>query len=623
MSNHNHNARPGRQLSLKLLGYILLVSSGITLLLTGWQLWADYDRDLHGIDERFRIIETTTLDPLTNSVWALNEEQIRLLLTGMLNLEAVSAVSLETDQGRTYTYGTLPPGGEALVKQYTLTWSNPGQPAEHWTLGTLTVHASLEGVHARLLDRAATILLGQALKTFVVSVFILAIVQQLLTRHLGTIADYARQLSVSTLDRPLRLQRERQVDAAPDELDQVENAINYMRTTLLEDIGRRQAAELQLQQSEARYRQLFDTSTDGLAIFDLEGRLVTANQAYLAMIGHGLDDARRLTRQQVTPGQWLAQEAAIIRDQVLARALSPVYEQELIHRDGHVFPVEVRTWSVRDARQQPQYLMSIVRDIGAEKKLAADRARLEEHMRETQRLETVGTLAGGIAHDFNNLLTPIRGYAEMIMNDASADAALKTRAQAIFHAAERGRKLVESILLFSRRGTTHRVDTDVAQVVRETLALSNPARPAGVHVSIDVQAHDTSLRGDPTQLHQLLMNLVINAYHAMESGGELGITVADRDRQDTEGKPVAGLELQVRDTGCGIAPENLPKIFEPFFTTRGMGRGGNGLGLSVVHGIIKAHEGDIAVQSSSAGTTFTVWLPRHAAGEDGGAAGTG
>lgn len=619
MTHHIDSARPGRQLSLKMLGYILLVSSGITLLLTGWQLWADYDRDLHGIDERFRIIETTTLDPLTNSVWALNEEQIRLLLTGMLNLEAVAAVSLQTDQGRTYTYGTLPPAGEALVKQYALTWSNPGQSGERWALGTLTVHASLEGVYARLLDRAATILLGQALKTFVVSVFILAIVQQLLTRHLGTIADYARQLSLSTLDRPLALQRPRRADAAPDELDQVENAINYMRTTLLEDIGRRQAAELELQQSEARYRQLFETSTDGLAIFDLEGRLVAANQAYLAMIGHSLEEARRFTRQQSTPEHWQAREAEIIRDQVIAQSLSPLYEKELIHRDGHAFPVEVRTWSVRDARQQPQYLMSIVRDIGAEKQLAADRARLEEHMRETQRLETVGTLAGGIAHDFNNLLTPIRGYAEMIMRDAATDTTLKTRAEAIFHAAERGRKLVESILLFSRRGATHRVDTDVAQVVRETLALANPARPAGVQVNIAVQTRDASLRGDPTQLHQLLMNLVINAFHAMENGGELVVSIAERERPDALGRPVPGLELQVRDTGCGIAPENLPKIFEPFFTTRGLGRGGNGLGLSVVHGIVKAHAGDIAVQSSSAGTTFTVWLPRRADDEDGAA----
>ncbi|MFZ5723117.1 MAG: ATP-binding protein [Pseudomonadota bacterium] len=609
----NAPASQRRQLSLKLLGYILLVSSLITLLLTAWQLWSDYQRDVSGIEERLGILEQTTLEPLTNSVWALNEDQINLLLTGMMNLDAVVGVELVTDQGRVYRLGSQT-AGDGLVRNYPLTYRNPRQDGQPYPLGNLTVHASLEGVYERLMARTANILVGQAIKTFIVSIFILAIVQQLVTRHLGSIADYARGLSLSNLQRPLRLNRARRPGQQGDEFDQVETAINYMRETLIEDMAQREAAERRLQQSEARYRQLFEASIDGLGIFDLEGRLLTANRAYLEMIGYPeLEEARHLTFRQLTPGQWYAMEQAIIADQVMVRGYSDIYEKEYIHRDGHAFPVSVRSWLVRDEHGEPQFLTSFVRDISREKQLALEHAQLEQQLRESQRMETVGTLAGGIAHDFNNILTPVRGYAEMLARENAGNPAVKTRAEAIFHAAERGRKLVEQILLFSRKGNkTHRVPTDLAQVTHETLELAALTRPKNVRVQVDVATADCRLTGDPTQLHQLVLNLVINAFHALEEkGGELRLDIADAP-SPLDGT-TAGLQLTIADTGCGIKPEHIAKIFEPFFTTRETGRG-TGLGLSVVHGIVKGHGGDIAVQSSPAGTTFRIWLPRQAAG---------
>ncbi|MFZ5756561.1 MAG: ATP-binding protein [Pseudomonadota bacterium] len=609
MTGTDSAPRQRRQLSLKLLGYILLVSSGITLLLTAWQLWSDYHRDVSGIEERLAILEQTTLDPLTNSVWALNEDQINLLLAGMMNLEAVVAVDLETDQGRRYHFGTTPTEA-GIERRYPLAYQNPRQDGQSYALGTPTVHASLEGVYARLFDRAATILVGQAIKTFIVSIFILAIVQQLVTRHLGTIADYARSLSLSNLNRPLKLARGGRADREPDELDRVETAINYMRETLIEDSAQRLAAERRLQQSEARYRQLFETSSDGLAIFDLDGRLLTANPAYLHMIGHNLDTARGLPAERITPADWLEKERLIIEQQVLTRGYSDVYEKECMHADGHRVAASIRSWVVRGDQGEAQFLTSIVRDISREKRLAAEQEQLERRLRESQRMETVGTLAGGIAHDFNNILTPIKGYAELLAREHAENPAVKNRADAIFHAAERGRKLVEQILLFSRKGQTHRVPTDLEQVIRETLDFAALSRPVDVRVSVEVSASDTHLAGDPTQLHQLVMNLVINAFHAMKAGGNLTLQISDA--VSPADNHTRGLQLRVSDTGSGIAPENLPKIFEPFFTTKEKGRG-NGLGLSVVHGIVKAHGGDIAVDSSSAGTTFTIWLPRSAA----------
>lgn len=597
--------RPRRQLSLRLLGYILLASSAVTLLLSVWQLWADYEHDVRAIEDRFAIVEKTTLDPLSSSVWTLNEEQINLLLSGMLNLEAVSAVELQTDQGQHYRFGQVPAGGAPIVRSYRLSYRGDAD-ADGYPLGTLTLHASLDAVYARLVDRAANILVGQALKTFIVSAFILLIVQQLVTRHLGTIADYARSLSLTTLDRPLQLARQGRTSDEPDELDRVEHAINYMRETLAQDITQREAAERQLLQSEARYRQLFDSSTDGLAIFDLDGSLLSANPAFLALVGRTLADARNLTLAGLTPPRWHAEDARLMREQVLARGYSDVHRKELVRRDGSAVPVEVRSWTVRDDHGRPQFLMTTVRDIGRELTLESEREQLQRHRQEAQRLETIGTLAGGIAHEFNNLLTPIRGYAEMLAHDAEPGSAARSRAEAIFHAAERGRKLVDKILLFGRRGQARRIDTDIVRIIRETLELALLDRPAGIRIETRCEADDGSLVADPAQLHQALMNLVINAFEAMRDGGELLVAVREARRADAD-----GLEVSVHDNGPGLPESTLAHLFEPFHATRGNGQG---MGLAVVHGIVLAHGGDIRVDSGDDGTTFTLWLPRKQAG---------
>lgn len=602
--------RPRRQLSLRLLAYILLVSSGATVMLTAWQLWSDYDRDLHGIEERFRIIEQTTLGPLSNSVWALNEEQIELLLAGMLNLEAIVAVELRTDQGRHYRLGTPPPGDAGMTRQYPLVYRGPAREGQIYPLGELTLHASLDAVYQRLVDRAANILVGQALKTFVVSTFILLIVQHLVTRHLNRIADYARHLSPGSLNQPLQLQRRRRADEEPDELDRVEQALNLMRETLLADMARRESAERQLRESETRYRQLFSSSTDGLALFDLDGRLLTANPAFLGMLGYPCDSMPEVTQEQLTPATWHAGDRRILDEEVFPRGHSEVYRKELLHRDGHAVTVSVRTWTVPDSAGTPQFLMTMTRDVTRETQLEEEHRRIQQHMHEAQRLETIGTLAGGIAHEFNNLLTPIKGYAELLQREPENVEQSRARTNAIIHAAERGRKLVEKILLLGKRSPAQRVPTNFATLVRETLDLANLTRPPGVQATLTVNAPHLRLTLDPTQMHQAVMNLVINAFNAMPDGGDLRLVVNEA-RHDHE----EGAELLVCDSGPGIPPHVLPRIFEPFYSTRGPGMG-SGLGLAVVHGIVRSHGGDIQVsQSGNDGTTFRLWLPTATRGD--------
>ena len=263
-------------------------------------------------------------------------------------------------------------------------------------------------------------------------------------------------------------------------------------------------------------------------------------------------------------------------------------------------------------------LSRIVSSVQRALREAADRAerrRLEARLRQAQRLEAMGTLAGGIAHDFNNILGAILGYGERALRE-SRGRRLRGDLESIMAAGERGRALVDRILAFTRSGLGERVTVHVEKVVREALDLLEANRPARIHVKADLRAGRAAMLGDPTQVHQILMNLGTNAVQAMGAGGTLSISLhtarLERTHAGTIGIVSAGdyVVLTVADTGSGIAPEIIERIFDPFFTTKEVGTG-TGLGLSLVHGIVTELGGAIDVASTAgAGSTFTVYLPR-------------
>ena len=245
-----------------------------------------------------------------------------------------------------------------------------------------------------------------------------------------------------------------------------------------------------------------------------------------------------------------------------------------------------------------------------------ERRRLEARLRQAQRLEAMGTLAGGIAHDFNNILGAILGYGERALRDAGKGSPLRHDLDSIMAAGERGRALVERILAFTRSGLGERVAVHVEKVVREALDLLAAKLPEGIRVKADLRAGPAAMLGDPTQVHQILMNLGTNAVQAMGPGGTLSILLDavrfERTRSATIGIVEAAdyVVLTVTDTGSGIAPEIIERIFEPFFTTKEVGTG-TGLGLSLVHGIVTELGGAIDVASTpGTGSVFTVYLPR-------------
>ena len=274
-----------------------------------------------------------------------------------------------------------------------------------------------------------------------------------------------------------------------------------------------------------------------------------------------------------------------------------------------------RGLAIRDARGRPLRMAGSIENIDERKHSERERQRLEGQLRQAQKLEAIGTLAGGIAHDFNNILSAILGYGELARLGAESGSPQARHLDGVMSAGQRAKALVERILAFSRSGLGDRVPVHVQSVVTEALDLLLPSLPAGITLTRTLAAGDTAVVGDPTQIHQVVMNLCTNAMQAMPHGGVLAVSLALRQQAVTlalsTGEIAAGgyVCLTVRDEGQGIEPGVVHRIFDPFFTTKGVGAG-TGLGLSLVHGIVTDLGGGIDVSSlPGMGTTFAVWLP--------------
>jgi len=270
---------------------------------------------------------------------------------------------------------------------------------------------------------------------------------------------------------------------------------------------------------------------------------------------------------------------------------------------------------VKDHKGNPIKVLGVIQDITEKKAREEENIKLIGLLQHAQKLESIGNLAGGIAHDFNNILFPILGLSELLVEDLSPDSLEHENARQILKAAERGSDLVQQILAFSRQTDHKMMPIRIQNVLKEALKLARSTIPANIEIEQHIQRDCGLVNADATQVHQIAMNLITNAFHAVEhTDGKINVqlkevTLESEDIADLLIEPGSYAMLTVSDTGCGIAPLNIKRIFEPYFTTKEQGKG-TGLGLAVVYGIIKEHRGDIKVESElNEGTTFTVYVP--------------
>ncbi len=385
----------------------------------------------------------------------------------------------------------------------------------------------------------------------------------------------------------------------------------------LRDITARRQAEERLTESEKRHRALFENMVSGFVLFEVvqdergvpvDLIILTANKGFEAISGLKVSGVAGKRLTHVLPGiekdgaDWIGVYGKV--------ALTG--EPQQFEKGSELLGVCL---SVTAYRAGPGQCCVTFQDITERKRSEEERARVEAQLRQAQKMEALGTLAGGVAHDFNNILNIIMGYTELSKMEIGDGSLVAQNLEEVFAASTRAKELVQQILAFSRRSENRKLSLQPGIVVKEAMKMLRPSLPSTIEIQTEVLGRSLVL-ADPTQLHQVLMNLCTNAAHAMrDKGGVLEVRLEDRVLGDDEARHYDGLqpggyvELRVRDTGAGIEPGIIDSIFDPFFTTKKQGEG-TGLGLSVVHGIVKSHGGAISVQSTlGEGTAFTVLIP--------------
>ena len=387
------------------------------------------------------------------------------------------------------------------------------------------------------------------------------------------------------------------------------------------DITERKRAEEGLRQSEQRYQLAIAGVNQGVWDWDLGSDMVFMSARAQLLLGREPGQPLRSRREWIGNWEYHPEDRAHVR-QLLSEYLrggSSTFEVEyrMRHASGAWHWYHDRGVALRDESGRPYRMAGSLEDVTDRKEAEAQRDRLEKQLRQSQKLEAMGTLAGGVAHDFNNILAAILGYGEMAQKAAVEGSAQRRHIDAAMSAAMRAKALVESILAFSRSGMGERVQVHVQSVVSDVLDIFEGTLPERVVLERRLDAGDAAVLGDPTQLHQVIMNLCSNAVQAIEGSGRVSVAVdtltLTEPRLVTTCNLPAGeyVRFCVADTGTGIDPRVVERIFDPFFTTKSVGVG-TGLGLSLVHGIVTDLGGGVEVENRpGAGATFTVYVPRR------------
>ncbi len=380
---------------------------------------------------------------------------------------------------------------------------------------------------------------------------------------------------------------------------------------LLQDLVQEKVQELQ--QSEEKYRNVMEYASDGIFIFNTHGQHLDVNQKGCDMTGYSRKAILKMSIEDIIHENSLAETSLQLDPLIEGKHL--IIERQLKHKEGKTVYTEISSKKLPDGR-----ILGIMRDITEKKRAEEERLQLERQLRQTQKLEAIGTLAGGIAHDFNNILQGIIASVQLAKMKLSPMNEETEHLERAFGYCRRGANLVRQILTFSRQTEHQQSVINIVPVIKEVLKMIRSTLPTTVEIQQHLPNTCPNISGSLTQIHQVLMNLCTNAEYAMrETGGVLTIRLEEimlgqqeAEALSSEEKSLVGgkyLKLSISDTGTGMSPKVQEHIFEPFFTTKPQDEG-TGLGLSVVHGIVQDHKGAIQVESQLGhGTKFEIFFP--------------
>jgi PAS domain S-box-containing protein len=392
------------------------------------------------------------------------------------------------------------------------------------------------------------------------------------------------------------------------------------RVASLLNITERKKIEKELRESEEKFRVIIETMNAGIIMMEAEGKILFTNRHMASMLGYSYEEFAGTNYLDYIHPSERGSGLTNLRSLSCGDTEYLSTQRHYLRKDGHDLwgYVSARRLVTADGKSQ---VVNVISDMSELKQAEREKKILENHLRQAHKMEAIGTLAGGIAHDFNNILTAVIGYAEMIRYKTS-DTAILPFIEQVLKASNRASDLVQQILTFTRQKEQQNKPILVTPIVKEALKLLRSSLPATIEIRQIYENYKDTILADPTQIHQVLMNLCANSAHAMQDqSGVLTVRLSQEDFSvnprgiHTELKNDSYLKIIVTDTGHGIDPSIIDKIFDPFFTTKQAGQG-TGLGLSVVYGIVRNIGGTISCTSKPGkGTIFTLYIPLSDADE--------
>ncbi|MFI5370008.1 MAG: PAS domain S-box protein [Candidatus Eisenbacteria bacterium] len=366
---------------------------------------------------------------------------------------------------------------------------------------------------------------------------------------------------------------------------------------------------------EARFQAAVESSPSGMLMVDTDGHIVLVNRETERLFGYSREELIGQPVERLLPEDVAARHPGLRHSFLAAPSARPMGAgRELAgrRRDGSAVPVEIGLNPIQT--EHGTYVLASIVDVSERRAAERHLRDSDERLRQVQRLEALGTLAGGVAHDLNNVLMAVYGYTELAIGETT-DSGVRRDLDYVLRATERGRHLIRRILTFSRRGESRRRALRSGRAVEEAIELLRGSLPSSIEIRTVIAANAPVVLADETEIHQIVMNLASNAAHAMGAGGVLSIELVPWTVGAADPAPHPGIEpggyarLTVSDDGAGMDEETRRRALEPFFTTKSAGEG-TGLGLSVIHGIVRAQGGAIEIHSApGAGTRVEILLP--------------
>ncbi len=594
-----------RNLATRLAVYTILLAIVIGALVSTITIYVNYSRTVSQLENTASQLLELTLDSARSAVFQLDPELADNVLTGLMQYPLFVRVSLFDELGGELASISRPgrpsqPPLENLinvpVREFSYDLPLDGDSNQSGRLVALVdIQQGLSGFYNQSILTAS----AQILMAVVLAIIIFLVVVYLVTKPLS-------QLAANLASTEPGSESKLAVDSrhANDELGLMVDSANKYLTAAFK-------YQQQLEDSGSRLQNILDNLREGVLLVDSEGRVVESNKAAEAMFGYDAGQFEGLQLPALVQDAGYSDYGVLLMD--VSRHSQTGLRCKAGRANGSSFLVELSV-SPFTAQRLNQTLWTI-RDLSEQEEVERQRHELEEQLRQSQKMEAIGTLAGGIAHDFNNILAGINGFAELaLVNEGKGKSAEKNINQ-ILRASNKAAQLVQRILTFSRKQKENRLLFNLADVAGECVDLVRQTIPASIQVTADLGGEEAyPVFGDESMMHQVLMNLFTNAAGALKNEpGEIRLSmqvVASAGSSAANRSNQSSVRLVVEDTGPGIPESILPRIFEPYFTTKEQGEG-TGIGLAMVHSIVSSHGGQIKAENSGHGARFVIDLPLY------------